>query len=131
MRDKQKQEAIRRMKALGIHGNAVHDIHCDLLNYSECGILYWVEDENWLEQIREFEEKYSCMVYHVIRSYTSFGECLSCLYVSAHEDEWGMDWDDLSNNEAYAYVINLDAPDCSEIGLIRVAPFYGGMVRVA
>lgn len=51
------------------------------------------------------------------------------LYVSAEEEEWELDREDLDGRISLAYVANLDAPDCSELGSIGIAPANGGLVR--
>ena len=58
-----------------------------------------------------------------------FGRCLALLYVSAEEEEWELDREDLDGRISLAYVANLDAPDCSELGSIGIAPANGGLVR--
>ena len=55
--------------------------------------------------------------------------CLALLYVSAEEEEWELDREDLEGRVPLAYVANLDAPDCSELGSIGIAPANGGLVR--
>lgn len=49
-----------------------------------------------------------------------FGRCLALLYVSAEEEEWELDREDLKGRVPLAYVANLDAP---------IAPVNGGLVR--
>ena len=51
------------------------------------------------------------------------------LYVSAEDEEWELDREDLEERVPLAYVANLDAPDCSELGSIGIAPANGGLVR--
>ena len=129
----QKEEAIRRLKMLCVHPNVIREFRrkTPLLNYSDRGILYWIENDEWKKIISEFEEKYGAMVYHAIFSRTEFGDLLSLLYVSENEEEWHMDRDDMNEGIAYAYVANLDDPFCSEIGGIGIRPFFGGVLRTA
>ena len=131
-REQQKSEAITRMKALKIHSNAIREFDKeDLVNLSESyGILYWL-DENQKEYIKEFEQKYNAVVYHVIRNNTEFGELLAYLYVSNDEDEWGYDRNDLKDGYACAYVKNLDEEAFSEFGSIAIKPSFGGLIRTA
>jgi len=131
-REQQKSEAITRMKALKLHSNAIREFDKeDLVNLSESyGILYWL-DENQKEYIKEFEQKYNAVVYHVIRNNTEFGELLAYLYVSNDEDEWGYDRDDLKDGYACAYVKNLDEEAFSEFGSIEIKPSFGGLIRTA
>ena len=78
-----------------------------------------------------FEEEYNAVVYHVIHSHTNFGELLSLLYVSEHEEEWEYDREDLEEGIAVAYVENLTYWDCSEMGSIGIEPRNGGLARTA
>lgn len=129
-REEMKQEAIRRMKVLKMHPNPIREFQKeDKLNYSLCGMLYWI-DEDQKKMVKEFEEEYGCVVYHVIQTSTTIGKMLSFLYVSKNKEEWEYDMEDLMQGCPYAYVINLDADWCSEIGPIQVAPRFGGVVRL-
>lgn len=49
--------------------------------------------------------------------------------VADWEEEWELDREDLDGRISLAYVANLDAPDCSELGSIGIAPANGGLVR--
>ena len=132
MKAKQRTEALKRMEMLHLHENVIDDFkEISLLNQSEHGgILYWVEGE-MEKKIREWEEKTGNLVYHVIHDYTEFGELLSLLYVSAYEDEWEMERDDLVDGYPLAYVMNLTDDWCSEYGSIGIRPQWGGVVRTA
>ena len=127
-----KQEAIKRMEVLDIYSETIRQFEKeDLVSYSEppFGANYWLTDEQ-KKIVREFEEEYNALVYFAITSYTEFGKLTSFLYVSDHEDEWKMDNRDLKDGYAYVYVYNHDIPEYSEIGLIRVQPRFGGLVRI-
>lgn len=126
----QKQEAIARMKKLDIYAPAITEFEKEnLVNKSEHGgILYWL-DENEQEMVKEFEEEYGAMVYHIIHNYTNFGELYSLLYVSKNKDEWDYDNDDLNHNICLAYVKNLDEDAFSEFGSIGIKSQFGGLVR--
>lgn len=125
----QKQEAIARMKKLDIYAPAITEFEKEnLVNKSEHGgILYWL-DENEQEMVKEFEEEYGAMVYHIIHNYTNFGELYSLLYVSKDKDEWDYDNDDLNHNICLAYVKNLDEDAFSEFGSIGIKSQFGGLV---
>lgn len=139
IREKQTQEAVRRMKMLRLHPNAINDFKGatyendgeKLINYSEYGVLYWIEDEEWKNIIATFEEEYDCVVYHAILSHTTCGDMLSLLYVSSTEEEWDMDRRDMMYGYVYAYVSNLSCPSLSEIGSICIEPRFGGVIRTA
>ena len=128
----QKTEAIKRMKSLELHENVVREFEKEnKVNLSEHGgILQWLNDKQ-AEAVKKFEEEYNSLVYHVIHSYTTFGELLSMLYVSATSEEWEYDQEDLKEGYPIAYVKNLDDESCSEIGSIGVKSVIGGLVRTA
>lgn len=132
-KSEQKAEAIKRLKMLKIHPNVVKEFQYEkpLLNYSYRGFLYWIEDNRWKEIISDFESKYNAVVYHAIFTPTGFGDLLTLLYVSSHEEEWSMDNEDLEQGFAYAYVANLTDDNCSEIGSVCIKPRFGGVIRTA
>lgn len=132
MKDKQKQEAIERMKMLKLHGNVIKEFEKEgIINMSENGgFLYWL-DSDQQEMVANFEAEHNAVVYHVIHSYTGFGELYALLYVSDDEDEWGYDKDDIKCGCALAYVKNVTDDWCSEFGSIGIKPQFGGLVRTA
>ena len=129
-REIKKEEAIKRMKALGIFKQSIQQFKSDMVSYSEpTGANYWIDDEQ-KAIVKKFEEEYNALVYFGIRSYTEFGKLDSFLYVSDHEEEWEYDNEDIKDGYAYAYVHNYDVPEFSEIGGITVRERFGGLVRV-
>lgn len=132
-KEEQKAEAIKRLKMLKIHPNVIEEFQYKkpLLNYSYRGFLYWIKDNRWEEIISDFESKYNAVVYHAIFTPTEFGDLLTLLYVSSHEEEWFMDNEDLEQGFAYAYVANLTDDNCSEIGSVCIEPIFGGVIRTA
>ena len=125
----QKEEAISRLKMLKVMPQIIKEFENENTVYSsESGYLYFLSDEQE-KIVKEFEEQHDAVVYHVIRSFTCFGELLALLYVSKHQDEWGYDREDLKEGEAIAYVKNLDDDICSEFGSIGVEERFGGLVR--
>ena len=131
-RNIQKQEAIRRMKMLKLHSNALQEFEQeDRLNMSEYGgVLFWLSDKEQAV-VEAFEEKWDALVYHVIHNYTELGEMLTLLYVSNCEEEWEYDRMDLEEGYPLAYVENLDDPFLSEIGSVGVESRIGGLIRTA
>lgn len=71
------------------------------------------------------------MVYHILHSYTEFGELLAILYVSQYKEEWKIDREDLKEGITFSYVYNIDCPEYSEFGSIGFAVRFGGLVRTA
>lgn len=131
-REKMKKEAVKRMKMLRILPQTIKEFETDdVVNESEgIGALYWLnEDEK--EMVKEFEKEFGGVVYHVIHSFTEFGELYALLYVSQYEEEWECDNESLKEGFPLAYVVNKSHPYCSEFGSIGVRPSIGGLVRTA
>ena len=128
-----KEEAIKRMKALGVFSQTIQQFKkSNLVSYSEppMGANYWLDDEQ-KAIVKVFEEEHNALVYFVVRSYTEFGKLDSILYVSDHAEEWEMDNEDLKDGYALAYVYNYDVPEFSEFGSIGVQERFGGLIRIA
>lgn len=122
-REEKKAEAIARMKAWGICGPIVKQFEDkDLVAESvpPVGACFWLKGEQ-LKRVREFENENNALVYHVIHSFTEFGEMESYLFVGDHPEEWEMDRADLKAGQQFAYVLNHDMPDDSEFGSVGVA----------
>lgn len=131
-REIMKQEAIKRMKALRLHENAITEFDReDKLNYSEGnGILFWLSEEQ-KEIVREFEEKSGHLVYHAIYTNAEYGELFNLLFVGKSEEDWENDLILIYEGLAFSYVKNITDDWCSEYGTIAVKPMYGGVVRTA
>ena len=130
--EKMLEEAVKRMKALNIMSNVIKEFETDrVINKSEFGgILYWLDDRE-KKVVRKFQEDTGAIVYACILNHMEFGDCLSLLYVSSHEEEWEYDMGDLKEKCPFVYVYNFDAPELSEFGHIGVCPRYGGLARTA
>nr|DAG11195.1 MAG TPA: hypothetical protein [Caudoviricetes sp.] len=131
--EEKKTEAIRRMKMLGIFPETIKQFEAGYVSRSEppFGAYYWVEGEE-LEALRKFEEEHDCLVYTVVRSYTSIGMMDSYLFVGDDVEEWELDRDDLKDGYAFSYTVNYDAPDCSEFGTIGIKlSVAAGLVRTS
>lgn len=134
LKELQKVEAVKRMKMLKLDNSVVKEFLQDgKVFYSERqnnifqAVLYYVSDDEQLaKKVKEFEEEYNALVYHVQLTHTFYGKMYSFLYVSKSQDEWDYDIDDLKNNCCYAFVWN---NEIEEIGLICVESEMGGIVR--
>lgn len=130
LRERQKAEAIERMKKLSIMEQPIKEFEEEgKLNLSgNGGILYLLNDEQQ-KMVEDFEKEHNGLVYHVIHQFTNIGELYNLLYVSEYVEEWKMDMDDLGEGQTLAYVVNVSMPDCSEFGTIGIQPSAGGLVR--
>ena len=129
-KDQMLEEAIKRMEILRMMENPIRELKEEgVVNLSENGgYLYWLDEEQ-KKMVADFEKDKGGLVYHVVRSFTNFGEMYALMYVSEYEEEWEDDKADLENGSALAYVINVTMPDCSEFGSIGVQPSIGGVRR--
>lgn len=134
LRKKQLNEAVKRMRELNILPQTISEFEKEsVINKSEYnGILYWLDTEE-KELVECFEKEYNSLVYHVIKgSYRlcdgSVMNCIDMLYVSAYEEEWQRDFDELKCGETLSYNIT---DGCKEFGFIMVNPINGGVSRVA
>ncbi len=132
MKEKQKKEALERMKMLKLSPNIIKEFEKEnIVNLSENGgILYWL-DSDQQEMVDNFETEHNALVYHIIHDYTEFGELYSFLFVSQYEEEWEDEKEDLQSGYALAYVKNITDETCSEFGSICIRPQFGGLVRTA
>lgn len=122
LREEKKNEAIIRMKALGIFPETINQFRKDDLvseSAPPMGACFWLTDEQ-RARVKKFEELHNALVYHVVHSYTNFGELENYLYVSDYPEEWKQDFNDLLAGQALCYVDNLTDPLCSEFGTIGI-----------
>lgn len=129
-----KAEAINRMKALDLFKPCIKAFEKrNEVQLSEMtgGLYEFSDDAELTAKVKEFENEYNALVYHVIHTFTGFGELYSFLYVSDHQDEWEMDNDDIKDGYVMSYVWNKTDEWCSEFGTIGVQGRFGGLVRTA
>ncbi len=125
------EEAVRRMKVLKLHQNPIKEFEEEQkLNRSDKGILFWL-DEDEEKMVRDWENQYGYVVYHVIHSFSNLGETYELLYVAPYMEDWEYDNENLLEGYTIAHVINKSMPDCSESGTIGVKNFAGGLIRTA
>ena len=139
LKEKQKQEALKRMQMLQLMNEVRKDFkESGRVYYSERqnslfnAVLYWIDNnDTYTKIVKDFEKKHNALVYHCQLSHLEFGDCLSLLYVSAEEEEWQQDNEWLNEGYPLVYVVNLDNESYSEFGTIGVRPSMGGIVRTA
>ena len=120
-----------RMKLLKLSKSCISAFikHNNVWESEGHGALYEVDDKV-KKIIKEFEDRTSCRVYHVIHSFAEFGELYNLLYLSPDIEEWESDKQDIKDGYVFAYVENIDAPWCSEFGTIAIEPKFGGLIRI-
>lgn len=139
LKQKQKEEALKRMKLLQIMPQVIKDFkNNNKVYYSErqnsffLATLYWVDNhEEYVQLIKEFEKKHKALVYHAQLTHLTYGDNLALFYVSSEEEEWEQDKNDILNGQLFSRVLNLDDEMCSDFGYIGVKPCMGGVIRTA
>lgn len=140
LRELQKTEATHRLQLLEklykMHQNVLTEFTSDetiyyseKINKSFCGILYWLNNkQEYVDAVKEIEQKYNIYVYHCILSHTEFGDLLDMLFVSSAQEEWEQEIEELKTGyvESYCYVFD---GDTSEFGTIKIKGINGGLTR--
>ena len=142
LRNKQKQETIKRLKILEkeylVHKNVLKEFkQNETIYYSESfggfcnGILYWLRNQKeFVDKVKEIEKDHNIFVYHCILNHTTIGDMLSMLYVSSESDYWQDEQEQLKNDGyAEAYGWNLSFEMESEFGTIGINGVNGGLER--
>ena len=131
-REKQKAEAIERMKLLELCPQIVSAFKKEEVIYKSefFGILYWL-DEDEKKIVKDFEDKTNSVVYHIVKSYTPLGCMLSIFFVSDDEYEWQLNKECMKNGVQLCYVKNMDINEWSEFGYISFQKISGGLMRTA
>ena len=123
-----KSETKKRLELLNVHPNVIKEFMQDgKLNKSDgkLGILYWLEEEEET-MVKQFQETYGVLVYHVLKTYTvDMGIIYDLLYISEDVECWDIEKDDLKNG----YVLSYTVSAFSESGIIKIKPINGGVVR--
>ena len=138
-----KEEIIERLKIIqteyNLHRNVLKEYKENgTIYYSEnwggsySGILYWLHNRtDFVNIVREIEEKENIIVYHCILNHYRDVDVLSMLYVSADEENWE-DEKSLLKDDGYvgAYLYNFYNIKNNEFGNILITGVNGGLDRV-
>ena len=127
----QRDEAIRRLRKIGVMNGVVENFKNDKLMMSEsAGILYDLNDgaKAAIEKMKEYSA--DALPYHLIHSFTEFGELYTVLFVSSNRDDWPSDGPD-REGYVFSYVYNATDPSFSDYGDIVIQGANGGVVRTA
>lgn len=137
MKEKQKKEALRRIKLLikklGLNPNVEKYFKEGKIYYSYLtagGFLASIDtityDERYEAVVKAFEKQYDALVYHAIET----GNSIALLFVSKWESDWKYDFE-ISGDSAttYAYVYYFEA-NYGEVGSIEITGHLGVLVRI-
>lgn len=124
-----KQEALTRMVILGLRGDTITKFQKD--NELTCSMSVTPNSllDDQLNKVKDFEERTGNLVYHILDDYTSIGEMLTLLYVSADPLEWEQERKDILAGYPMAYVYNIRYPHFSEFGTVGINRVSGSLVR--
>ena len=121
-------EALKRMKILEFNLNVLHEFETEQkLNRSETssGLFVWLTDDE-MEIVKEFQEKYNVLVYHVIKTCTvQMGTIYDLLFITTEQEEWDIEKEDLKDGYALSHTL----ADFSESGMIKIKKINGGVAR--
>lgn len=129
-KEEMKQQALEIMKILKLSKNVINEFDKkDKLNKSEGkkGILYWL-DEKEQKIVKEYEEKWNVVVYHIIKTYTVDDRTIyDLLYLPNEKDSWQ---DIVERLEEYSIILSHTLSQFSESGDIMIQRKNGGIVRI-
>ena len=140
-RESMKDEALDRMELLGLppYAKAAFkvDEYLTLSDISDkvCQSRVDGVPEDIKKLIKEYEEKFGALIYHVIHTkgiYVGF-EYYDCLSVSPYESYWDYERDlmeDRGDTWAMSYSINVTKPEYTESGTIKIENHSGVLKRV-
>lgn len=131
LRNTMKDEAIKYMNILKLDKRCIKAFEKGnvWLSSGSLGGLYEADDK-LKNMIKDVETEHEITVYHVVESIVYGMHCYSMLCVCKYPEEYEMNVEDLKDGYAFSYVLNVDAPDCSEFGSIVVKPTFGGLHRI-
>ena len=129
MREKQKAEAVFRLKLMGIREDVRRKFNEDETVMLCSDGRYSPITESMVNEIRQFEQDHNATVFLAVRMQSVFGTLDAMLYVGKYEEEWEIDQDNIKGGYAMSYCVNRDNPDCSEFGSIAFRVTDGIIIR--
>ena len=133
MRNTMKAEAVKYMGILKLDKRCIQAFKAKKqsvwMSSGPFGGLYEADDK-LKNMIKDVEIEHDIIVYHVVDGFVMGMHCYSMLCVCKYPEEYEMNEEDLKDGYAFSYVLNVDAPDCSEFGTICVKPIFGGLRRI-
>ena len=133
MRNTMKAEAVKYMDILKLDKRCIQAFKAKKqsvwMSSGPFGGLYEADDK-LKNMIKDVETEHDIIVFHVVDGFVMGMHCYSMLCVCKYPEEYEMNEEDLKDGYAFSYVLNVDAPDCSEFGTICVKPTFGGLRRI-
>ena len=123
-------------KTYGLHPDVAKAFKEDgTLYYSErmggMGILYWVDNKpEYVQAVKDFEEKTGGKVYHCVLTHTEFGELFDLMYIPKKESQKEGDFEALRDHgEAFIATKDDQMPSGYELGYAGYTGAGGGLIR--
>ena len=130
MQEKQKAEAVLRLKLMGVRGDVRKEFEENGTVMLCCSGEYRPVTETMAAEIRQFEQEHNATVFLAVRMFTFHGLLDALLFIGQYEEEWELMRSDIKNGYAFSYTINRDYPECSEMGSIFFRTTKdGGIIR--
>ena len=130
-RKKLKEEAIRRMRIIGISPVVIEAFRNDtIVRSNNGGVILCSLNKKELEMVHEIERKMGILVYFVIENTIMDMQILTMLCVSTYTEDWESETANLKNGIVFAYCRNLTEPLFSEFGSIIYKTVCGIPLRM-
>lgn len=128
--EEKRKDCILCMEALGISQNIIEAFRKKQLFVSSMSARK-VEPVDYALQmsVKQIENEYGVMVYHVIETRTKFGDMFAMLCIPDDKNERKENAEFCKSHSPFAYVLNSDNPQFSEFGTICAWPDNGGLTR--
>lgn len=124
-----KQEAIERLKFIKAHQTIIDRFEDDELMVTVAINTLFALTPEEKEFVREFEEETGSLVFHVIKTKTTFGTLYSFLNVSPYEEDWEVERETLAEMYPLVYVRNAEDKMLSDFGTIGIEVHNGCILR--
>ena len=132
------KEAVRRLSILGVMKEVKEAFKEGKIYYSErfnkqfpATLYYLDENKEYKKMVEEFEKKTGYVVYHVIKTSTTFGEILDFIFVSKYKEDWEYEFEENNGNFiVMSMANNLSDENMSDMGSIVVRETMGGLERI-
>ena len=129
-RGQQCGEALKRMHLLKLNEKAIsifkeaRKVYCSENTYLRAA------NEKELEMIKQYEENYGTLVYHIIHSdgTLGIGETYEMLNVSPYREDWSYERSSIRNGTPICRSENITMPDCSESGSVMIHTLANGVL---
>lgn len=137
-KNEMKQEAIKRLCVMGVSKREAEAIiHNDGIRLAIGGDIFKGVRKELQEMFKglvavkvcDFEEHSGYMAYSAYVQESWAGVIINILYVSSHKEDWDGERESIEEARPIAFCINLNHPDYSEFGIIRIKKYKNGFFK--